>query len=108
MTYIDNIKSGLYKLNEDGLRELNTFIVGLIRAKTYIKRSMKAKEFSEGDTVTFLGKRGNNVIGEVTKVNRVNLKVTDTRGIRWNVAATFCSKLDNEYNEYNGQKKLSI
>lgn len=62
-------------------------IVESLNAQARAKRAQAKSGLYRGQTVTFFSSRtGTTVRGKITKVNRVNVDLTDEFGARWRVS----------------------
>ncbi len=78
----------LLNLSTSELRSLNRDVVDVLKTRIKQDRADKANavHVQAGDRVHFTGNLGLRVYGQVTKVNRINVKVTTDDRRRWNVA----------------------
>lgn len=65
-------------------------IIQLIKAKQRNEQFKAARSFEVGQTVSFVSRMGQKIVGQVTKVNAKNIKVKTSAGI-WNVTASLLS-----------------
>lgn len=65
-------------------------IIQLIKAKQRNEQFKAARSFEVGQTVSFVSRMGQKIVGQVTKVNTKNIKVKTSAGI-WNVTASLLS-----------------
>ena len=75
-------------LSTEELHDINRAIIDEIRHR----RAQVSRQFRTGQMVQFNGKRGH-VIGKITKVNRMTLKVTQTNSthpVHWTVSPNLC------------------
>ena len=62
-------------------------IIQLIKAKQRNEQFKAARSFEVGQTVSFVSRMGQKIVGQVIKVNAKNIKVKTSAGI-WNVTAS--------------------
>ena len=65
-------------------------IIQLIKAKQRNEQFKAARSFEVGQTVSFVSRMGQKIVGQVIKVNAKNIKVKTSAGI-WNVTASLLS-----------------
>ena len=65
-------------------------IIQLIKVKQRNEQFKAARSFEVGQTVSFVSRMGQKIVGQVTKVNAKNIKVKTSAGI-WNVTASLLS-----------------
>ena len=71
--------------------QINQVIEAIKHQQTYVARNA-ARSVQVGTLVTFEGRRGNTVTGEVTKVNQKTIVVRDTNTqAQWKVTASMVS-----------------
>jgi hypothetical protein len=58
-----------------------------------IVESQACNEFNIGDKVQFISKRGETVVGTITKVNRKTIKLTAVTGGLWSVSPGLLTKV---------------
>ena len=62
-------------------------IIQLIKEKQRNEQFKAARSFEVGQTVSFVSRMGQKIVGQVIKVNAKNIKVKTSAGI-WNVTAS--------------------
>ena len=73
--------------------QINQVIEAIKLQQTYVARNA-ARSVQVGTLVTFEGRRGNTVTGEVTKVNQKTIVVRDTNTqAQWKVTASMVSPI---------------
>lgn len=65
-------------------------IIQLIKAKQRNEQFKAARSFEVGQTVSFVSRMGQKIVGQVIKVNVKNIKVKTSAG-NWNVTASLLS-----------------
>ena len=65
-------------------------IIQLIKVKQRNEQFKAARSFEVGQTVSFVSRMGQKIVGQVIKVNAKNIKVKTSAGI-WNVTASLLS-----------------
>ena len=63
-------------------------IIDVVKLKQDINRQAKAMEFGVRDRVSFLDKKGNKIVGIITKFNRKSIMVKVNPYTTWRVAPT--------------------
>ena len=84
MTPITPAKELIAHLTIDDMMELNTFLVGRIKAERSVQAKRMKRELTIGTVVKFEDGRGNTIQGVVAKVMRKYAKVND-HGSIWRV-----------------------
>ena len=86
---IQEIKSGVLGLDNKGLNEI---ISTINYRRKELNRQVK-NQFSVGDRVWFNSRKGTKIEGEITKINRKNIVVSqDNSYVSWNVTPSLLKK----------------
>ena len=85
-------KTQLNRMTTEELREVNTYVVALIKAQRKADAAVMRATLSVGDRVSWNGKRGYTE-GTVTKVNRTRADVRADGGGGWIVPMNMLAKL---------------
>lgn len=90
------LKKQLSRMNTTELREVNTYVVALIKGQRKVDTAVKRATLSVGDRVSYTGKNGYTE-GVVTKVNRTRCVVHvdgDPAWRTWNVPMNMVTTID--------------
>ena len=86
---IQEIKSGVLGLDNN---ELNDIVSTINYRRKELNRQVK-NQFSVGDVVWFNSRKGTKIEGEITKINRKNIVVSqDNSYVSWNVTPSLLKK----------------
>lgn len=100
----DEIVDALDVYTDDELRDLNTAIVDTLKARRSRRTKRAVRDLEVGDRVSFEGKDGQTVTGEITKVNRKTVDVLedgdddtpDWKRGSWRVSGTLVDVIDDD------------
>ena len=85
------VLNAIAKMNKDELYALNNIVVDAINTQNRAKQLAAKSQFSVGDKVSFVGKRGYTE-GQIEKINKVNI-VLRCGYTRWTVSPGLLTKI---------------
>ena len=82
---LERVEEFIKKLDEKQLRYLNKLIVSRLKFLYKVRVNDEMVKFNVGDSVFFITREGEEVIGEIIRLNTKTLSIIDEYGDRWNV-----------------------
>ena len=104
---LQDIYSSLDTMSVDDLRDLNSAVVHTIKAKRKQQAQIKKLSLKVGDMVSFNGKKGEVVKGEIAEIKRTKAIVRQDNALRsrWNVPIAMLNKIEKKtkFNIHTGE-----
>lgn len=89
----DGLENMVLRLDYPQLLALNRLAVSRIRLQQQANSLRALSRFVVGDTVSFLDKQGQTLVGRITRLNQKSASVLTTEGAQWTVHPNFLSKV---------------
>jgi 16S rRNA U1498 N3-methylase RsmE len=89
----DGLESQVLRLDYPQLQALNQLIVSRMRLQQQVNSLRALSRFVVGDTVSFLDKQGQTLVGRITRLNQKSASVLTTEGAQWTVHPNYLSKV---------------
>ena len=104
---LQDIYSSLDTMSVDDLRDLNSAVIHTIKAKRNQQAQIKKLSLNVGDMVSFKGRKGEVVKGEIAEIKRTKAIVREDNALRsrWNVPIAMLNKIEKKtkFNIHTGE-----